>query len=157
MLHIFCSPIYQYTLYILRFRLYNARGMNSLSFPTTHFIAIWQKKRKCMGNVPTFSAVLFFEVEVATGNRHFHSERIEIAKQGKKHKKCARCWGIQKTLVYCRSSPVGDTRMLQSRMLHFFAPEKQLLNSEKNGGKNVRIYKSRSVSLEVPTALIEGD
>ena len=111
------------TLYILRFRLYNARGMNSLSFPTTHFIAIWRKKHKCMGNVPTFSAVLFFEVEVATDNRHFHSERIEIAKQGKKHKKCARCWGIQKTLVYCRSSPVGDTRMLQSRMLHFFAPE----------------------------------
>ena len=60
--------------------------MNSLSFPTTHFIAIWRKKHKCMGNVPTFSAVLFFEVEVATDNRHFHSERIEIAKQGKNTK-----------------------------------------------------------------------
>ena len=44
------------------------------------------KKHKCMGNVPTFSAVLFFEVEVATDNRHFHSERIEIAKQGKNTK-----------------------------------------------------------------------
>ena len=116
------------TLYILRFRLYNARGMNSLSFPTTHLIAIWRKKHKCMGNVPTFSAVLFFEVEVATDNRHFHSERIEIAKQGKKHKKCARCWGIQKKLVYCRSSPVGDTRMLQSRMLHFFCTRGQQYN-----------------------------
>ena len=79
------------TLYILRFRLYNARGMNSLSFPTTHFIAIWRKKHKCMENVPTFSAVLFFEVEVATDNRHFRPERIEIAKRGERHKKRARC------------------------------------------------------------------
>ena len=71
------------TLYILRFRLYNACGMSSLSFPTTHLIAIWRKKHKCMGNLPTFSAFLFFEVEVATDNRHFRPELIEIAKRVK--------------------------------------------------------------------------
>ncbi len=57
--------------------------MSSLSFPTAHFIAIWRKKHKCMGNLPTFSAFLFFEVEVATDNRHFCPELIEIAKRVK--------------------------------------------------------------------------
>ena len=36
-----------------------------------------------MGNLPTFSAFLFFEVEVATDNRHFRPELIEIAKRVK--------------------------------------------------------------------------
>ena len=49
-----------------------------------------------MGNLPTFAAFLFFEVEVATDNRHFHSERIEIAKQGKKHKKMRKMLGNPK-------------------------------------------------------------
>ena len=49
-----------------------------------------------MGNVPTFSAVLFFEVEVATDNRHFQSERIEIAKQGKKTQKMRKMLGNPK-------------------------------------------------------------
>ena len=63
--------------------------MSSLSFPTTHLIAIWRKKHKCMGNLPTFSAFLFFEVEVATDNRDFRPERMEISKHGKRQKKTA--------------------------------------------------------------------
>ena len=73
-----------------------------------------------MGNVPTFSAVLFFEVEVATDNRHFRPKLIEIAKRVKDTKNAQDAEESKKKLVYCRSSPVGDTRMLQSRMLHFF-------------------------------------
>ena len=58
--------------------------MSSLSFPTTHLIAKMRKKHKCMGNLPTFSAFLFFEVEVATDNRRFRPEQMEIlSKHGK--------------------------------------------------------------------------
>ena len=50
-----------------------------------------KKKHKCMGNLPTFSAFLFFEVEVATDNRRFRLERIDISKRSERHKKRARC------------------------------------------------------------------
>ena len=67
-------------------------------------------KNKCMGNLPTFSAFLFFEVEVATNNRDFRPERMEISKCGKMKKKCARSWRIRKTIVYCCTLPVGGVR-----------------------------------------------
>ena len=70
--------------------------MNSLSFPTTHLIAIWRKKHKCMGNLPTFSAFLFFEVEVATDNRDFRPERMEISKHGKRQKNAQKAEEFEK-------------------------------------------------------------
>ena len=41
------------------------------------------KKHKYMRNLPTFSAFLFCEVEVATDNCHFRLELFEIAKRVK--------------------------------------------------------------------------
>ena len=103
--------------------------MSSLSFPTTHLIAIWRKKHKCMGNLPTFSAFRFFEVEVATDNRDFRLERMEISKHGKRQKNAQKAEESEKPSFIVVPRLWATRESFKVECYIFFAPEDVVITS----------------------------
>ena len=97
--------------------------MSSLSFPTAHLIAKMRKKHKCMGNLSTFSAFLFFEVEVATANRRFRPERMEISKHGKRPKNAQKAEESEKPLFIVVPRLWATRESFKVECYIFFAPE----------------------------------
>ena len=103
--------------------------MSSLSFPTTHLIAIWRKKHKCMGNLPTFSAFRIFEVEVATDNRDFRLERMEISKHGKRQKNAQKAEESEKPSFIVVPRLWAKRECFKVECYIFFAPEDVIANT----------------------------
>ena len=119
--------------------------MSSLSFPTTHLIAIWRKKHKCMGNLPTFSAFLFFEVEVATDNRDFRPERMEISKHGKRPKNAQKAEESEKPSFIVVPRLWAKREGFKVECTIFFAPEEVIYSGNCSRSNFSLIYPSSNV------------
>ena len=81
------------------------------------------EKHKCMGNLPTFSAFRFFEVEVATDNRDFRLERMEISKHGKRQKNAQKAEESKKTSFIVVPRLWATRESFKVECYIFFAPE----------------------------------
>ena len=102
-----------------------------------------------MGNLPTFSAFLFFEVEVATDNRDFRPERMEISKHGKRQKNAQKAEESEKPSFIVVPRLWAKREGFKVECTIFFAPEEVQSNKCWFGA---RIFPEWSVKVnsEVP-------